>query len=308
MSARSQNDAAWKEALQRFFRPFLELLFPAVAAEIDWRHGYEFLDKELGQVTRRAKLGRRHVDVLVRVHTKSGEEAWILIHVEVQSQKDSDFPRRMWVYNYRIYDRYAVPVLSLAVLADADAGWRPNEYRRAFLGCQLSLTFPIVKTLDWRDRLEELERLENPFAILLAAHLHAQGAGPTSQKRLDSKLQLVRNLYDRGLTRARILELFNCMDWFMALSPSLEDDFSHELTKLEDEKRMPLMNMFERRGRKEGRKEGRVQLLLELLEGKFGPVPAPLRARLTHHSDSDLKRLVLWAASAQTLQEFEAEL
>lgn len=31
----------------------------------------------------------------------------------------------MFVYNYRIFDRYDRPVASLAVLADDDPGWRP---------------------------------------------------------------------------------------------------------------------------------------------------------------------------------------
>jgi hypothetical protein len=31
------HDSPWKEALDQFLRPFLELTFPAVAALIDWR-------------------------------------------------------------------------------------------------------------------------------------------------------------------------------------------------------------------------------------------------------------------------------
>jgi hypothetical protein len=31
----------------------------------------------------------------------------------------------MYVYNYRLFDRYDRPVVSLAVLADASPTWRP---------------------------------------------------------------------------------------------------------------------------------------------------------------------------------------
>jgi hypothetical protein len=41
-----------------------------------------------------------------------------LVHVEVQTARDADFPRRMYVCNYRIFDRYNRAVASLAVLAD----------------------------------------------------------------------------------------------------------------------------------------------------------------------------------------------
>ena len=37
--------------------------------------------------------------------------------------------------NYRLYDRFARPVASLAVLADDDAGWRPDSFGSAVLGC-----------------------------------------------------------------------------------------------------------------------------------------------------------------------------
>ncbi len=36
--------------------------------------------------------------------------------------------KRMFTYNYRIFDRYDRPVVSLAVLADPHPGWRPDGY------------------------------------------------------------------------------------------------------------------------------------------------------------------------------------
>ena len=54
----------------------------------------------------------------VKVWTTAGVESWVLTHVEVQTDRDPDFPLRMYVYNYRIFDRYNKPVASLAVLAD----------------------------------------------------------------------------------------------------------------------------------------------------------------------------------------------
>jgi hypothetical protein len=38
---------------------------------------------------------------------------WVLIHVEVQTTRDAEFPLRMYVYHYRIFDRYNKPVASL---------------------------------------------------------------------------------------------------------------------------------------------------------------------------------------------------
>jgi hypothetical protein len=72
--------------------------------------------------------GRRVVDKLVKVWLKTGEESWLLIHIEVQTGREGDFPKRMHVYNYRLFDRYDREVISLAVLADDDPNWRPSRF------------------------------------------------------------------------------------------------------------------------------------------------------------------------------------
>jgi chromosome partitioning protein len=85
---------------------------------VDWSRGYEMLDKELQQIMREAEVGKRWADVLVKVWRRDGHEVWVLVHVEVQSQEEAEFPKRMYVYNYRIGDRYDRPVASFAVLGD----------------------------------------------------------------------------------------------------------------------------------------------------------------------------------------------
>ena len=88
-------DSPWKEALDAYFEPFLAMLFPEVHRRIDWSRGYESLDKEFQQVVREAEVGRRYVDKLVKVWTTDGAECWVLVHVEVQTARDAEFPRRM---------------------------------------------------------------------------------------------------------------------------------------------------------------------------------------------------------------------
>src|SRR5436305_13956413 len=82
-------DSPWKEALDCYFEAFLALLFPNVHQQIDWTRGHESLDKEFQQVVREAEVGRRYVDKLVKVWTKDGVECWVLIHVEVQTARDT---------------------------------------------------------------------------------------------------------------------------------------------------------------------------------------------------------------------------
>ncbi|NEP60193.1 MAG: hypothetical protein F6K31_24855, partial [Symploca sp. SIO2G7] len=42
--------------------------------------------------------GRRAVDKLVKVWRKTGEEQWVFLHIEVQSQYDTDFRERVYIY------------------------------------------------------------------------------------------------------------------------------------------------------------------------------------------------------------------
>lgn len=84
----------------------------------------------------------------MRVNTRDGVEAWVLVHIEVQGQVDADFPRRMYVYNYRLFDRYDRRVASLAVLTDDQPHWRPSAFGYELWGCRAGLEFPVVKLMD----------------------------------------------------------------------------------------------------------------------------------------------------------------
>ena len=162
-------DSPWKEALDRYFERCMALFFPRAHADIDWTRGYEMLDKELQPIVRQSKQGRRYVDKLVKVWLRSGEERWLLIHVEVQTWKEDDFPRRMHVYNHRIFDRYDREVISLAILADDDPDWRPNQYEYGRWGFRTATEFPIVKLLDYAANEQALETDPNPFAVVVLA-------------------------------------------------------------------------------------------------------------------------------------------
>lgn len=72
--ATPEKDNAWKDVLNQFFREFMEFFFTHIAADIDWQRGYEFLDKELEQITRDHRIGRRLADKLVKVWLRDGRE------------------------------------------------------------------------------------------------------------------------------------------------------------------------------------------------------------------------------------------
>ena len=193
-------DSPWKEMLDGYFPDFMAFFFPDAHADIDWSRGYESLDTELQQIVRDAELGRRLADKLMKVWRRNGAEQVVMIHVEVQGDRKTAFPQRMYIYHYRFFDRYGGSVVSMAVLADDDPHWRPSDYSYELWGCRMRLEFPTVKLLDYAGR-DDLESNPNPFAIVVLAHLYSQRERHNPEGRLLSKLALIRRLYERGYER-----------------------------------------------------------------------------------------------------------
>jgi predicted DNA-binding ribbon-helix-helix protein len=262
-------DSPWKEALDAYFEPFLALLFPEVHRRIDWSRGYESLDKEFQQVVREAEVGRRYVDKLVKVWTMDGAECWVLVHVEVQTARDAEFPKRMYVYNYRVFDRYNKPVASLAVLADDDPDWRPTDFRSSLFGCEAGLRFPAVKLLDLAAHEAMLEASANPFAQVVLAHLKALQTHGDPAGRHAWKVRLVRGLYERGFSPKDVRELFRLIDWLMVLPPALNNMFWEDVDKVQEERRMPFVMSIERVGHCRGLRMG-IESLLRVRFGEEG--------------------------------------
>ncbi|MDQ3012009.1 MAG: hypothetical protein M3X11_15035, partial [Acidobacteriota bacterium] len=108
-------DSPWKDVLMRFFPDFMLFFFPQVHAAIDWARGFGFLDKEMQRLAAKAAIGRRTVDKLARVWLKNGDELRILTHVEVQGQRETHFPLRMFTYYYRLFDHYKSRIASFVI-------------------------------------------------------------------------------------------------------------------------------------------------------------------------------------------------
>jgi hypothetical protein len=289
-------DSPWKEALDAYFEPFVALLFAAVHRQIDWSRGYESLDKEFQQVVREAEIGRRYVDKLVKVWTRDGIECWVLVHVEVQTTRDAEFPQRMYVYNYRIFDRYNRPVASLAVLADDDPEWRPTDFHNNLFGCEAGIRFPAVKLLDYAAHEAVLEVSSNPFAQVVLAHLKARQTQNDPAERHSWKIRLVRNLYERGFSAKDVRELFRVIDWLMVLPQPLVDVFWQEMDKIQEEKRMPYITSIQRLGRREGMREG-IEVLLRI---RFGEEGLKLMPEIREIHEEETLRAVLKALETAT--------
>ena len=297
--ARDDYDNPWKQAIDSYFPDFIAFYFPQTHQHINWAAGYESLDNELPALVRDAELGQRYADKLVRVSTVSGEQDIVYVHIEVQGQVDRHFAQRMFVYHYRIFDRFGRQPVSLAVLADSLPHWKPQRYHYARWGCALNFTFPVAKLTDYAEQLEALLASTNPFALLTAAHWLTRRTRGQMDERLATKLRLIKLLYQKGWDKQEVLDLFAVIDWMMHLPASLTQQFRYQLAEYEQECKMRYITSIERQAREEGvllgmqqgMQQGEGALLHRLLTRRFGPLPAELAMRVQQASR---EQLTLW--------------
>ena len=299
----SDYDSPWKEALDVFFKAFLELFFPEAHADIDWDRECESLDKELQQIVPEVEVGRRYVDKLVKVWLKSGAEQWVLVHVEVQMSSDGKFPWRMYVYNYRLFDKYNKEVASFAVLGDDRPDWRPNRFGYRRWGVEVDFRFPIVKLLDFATRRSELEASDNPFATVVLAHLDTQETRQDAGERKDRKFRLIKRLRHRGWNEGQVRQLFKLIDWLMELPAPLADELWNEVQQYEEKEQMPFITFPERYGRIEGRAEGLVDGIESILRVRFHEAGTAFMPEIRSVRDVEHLESILHAAETAASPE-----
>ncbi len=325
MAIIEEEDGFWKEVLDTFFEDFMALLFPEAHAGIDWEAGFQFRDKELPKLELDDKEGPRIVDKLVEVQLLGGDSQLVLVHIEVQSNRDQKFARRMFEYHYRLRAKHELPVANFAVLADLDTAWRPNRFEEKTLGTHVRLAYSMVKLLDYHAREEELSTSDNLFAVLILAVLKAQETSTKTEqdmaRRADWKLRTVRSLYERRVPRAKIRRLLKFVDWIVRLPEDLGNQVFVELEKIEKVNNMAYVTSFERigikrgmeKGMKMGLEQGRLtstrENILDVLGDRFGTVSEAVHDAVQGLSDIDLcKKLLREAVRAASMEDFVAAL
>ena len=276
MVTATQNDdfdTPWKDVVERYLPDFIAFYFSDTHLKIDWSRGFTFLDQELAQIVQDAAHGKRVLDKLAKLYTLAGGEVWVLIHIEIQNAFEAAFSERLFVYNYRIFDKYAHPVSTMVILTDDNPAWRPDHYGYDLFGFKIDVHFPMVKLVDYAAQIEALLGNPNPFALVTAAHLLTRETKGKHQQRYSAKLRLAKLLYERNWDKQRVIDLFSVIDWMMQVPEHLEKQLLTEIGQFERNRAMPYVTSVERIGIEKGKLEGKLEGILEgelrgKLEGK----------------------------------------
>ncbi|MEA5580644.1 hypothetical protein VB620_04720 [Nodularia harveyana UHCC-0300] len=302
MEITANYDETWKEVIGDYFDSFLTFFYPEIYPQIDWTKNPISLDKELEQITASADSKTRHADKLFQVWLLDNQEVWILIHVEVQSQYDKEFSQRMFIYNYRAFDLYQKPVISLAILGDETNSWRPSCYQYGLGSSQLIFNFSSVKLLDYQ--WEDLEQSNNIFAIVVMAHLRTKATNSNLLAREQWKWNLARLLYEKGYNRKEIVDLYKVIDLMMALSEDLQLSFEEKLANYQEERKMPLLTNIEQRAIEKTTKQTLKQNIIKLVQVRFGDIPENIVVSINQIDDiSFLEQIFVSAISINSVKE-----
>jgi hypothetical protein len=301
----SEGDTGWKFVLDAYFPRLLEFFYPYLHEKIDWTQDYQFLDKELQAITREAAIGKRCVDKLVRVNSCNGQQAVVLLHLEIQGQRQSHFAQRLFDYYCLLHLRYKQPIIVLAILTDDSPSWRPTRYHSVVWEQPIiHFSFYTNKLLDYRGQELILENNDNPFAWVVLAQLAAIQTKQDLNDRFQKKFRLVRRLYENDFSRDMVIALLTFMDWVLTLPEPLEIRYNQEIQQFEGEHGMTYITSFERigiqKGIQEGMQEGIQQgiqqgeytILHHLLQRKFRQVPPRYLAMLLK---ADSETLLGWS-------------
>ena len=225
-------DTHWKKVIEEYFQSFVDFFLPDLYPLVNFEIDPVFLDKELHEIIAEQTKGSRKGDQLVKVQLKSGKEQWLLIHIEVQSYPDKNFDLRMFSYYYRIWDRYGIDVIAMAIFTTEYQ--MPVLFEKKLFGTHLFYKYNhyYIKNQD----KDELLQSDNVFGLVVLASLYALKSKKKSaqEQRLQFKKELLRLLIQKGFNRLNIEILFIFIHNIMALPTNLEIEFINEVEKLKD--------------------------------------------------------------------------
>src|SRR5436309_14533181 len=89
------HDQLYKQLLQAFVPDFMRLFDPETAAALDLST-VSFRDTET--FTGFPHGERRTADLVAEAQTCEGAPELVLVHVEIQREREAQFPQRMWQY------------------------------------------------------------------------------------------------------------------------------------------------------------------------------------------------------------------
>ncbi|MFM7441631.1 MAG: hypothetical protein ACKO2V_24040, partial [Snowella sp.] len=136
---------------------------------------------------------------------------------------------------------------------------------------------------------------------IVMAHLKTKATTGNPEQREVWKWSLIRGLYDRGLTREKIIKLFQIIDRMMTLPNPLQESLDLKIQQFEEQRTMPLLSNMEIRGMERTARTA----IRTVLQARLGNVTSDMENFLNKISDlSVLEQILSIAATVNSPDDF----
>jgi hypothetical protein len=232
-----RKDIVLKGITESLITDCLRFFYPATADDLfDFSQPIDFLDTELSQLNpdldsmEESKI----VDRLIRVPLHKGERAWIYLLMEIHGYNDRkvDYAERMFRCFIRLYDKYGQWVTALLVLTDSSKSFNPCLYQYELLGTKISFSYNSYKVAN--QSIEELEKSDNPFAIVILTILLSLKQRKKDKRLLaDLYIDIAANLEKRGISEDKRQLLLSFIQLYEDFGePEIQRKFDKELDNI----------------------------------------------------------------------------
>lgn len=274
------HDGLYKELLRVFFREFMELFFVEAAEQIDFAH-VEFLSEEV--VVDIAGGVRKRLDILVKTRLK-GEEMFILVHTEPQSYYEKEYPERMFIYAARLYEKYRLRVLPIALLSHRRKVEEPDGFGWSlpFLNVLQFRYYRLqLRKYNWREFIQS----DNPVAAALLSSMDYN-----NEEKVQLKVEFVRMMMRLELDPAKAAMLTAFFDTYLPLKKEEHKQVQEEIRRIYGEGGyvMKLESGWAKLAREEGREEGKEEVARQMIAERLD---AALIAKVTGFSLDKIDQL-----------------
>lgn len=260
---RKSHDSLLKVATQVHFKELLYFFYPNADELFDLNAGFTFLDKELHNINqeRGKNTGIREADTLTRIHMKDGTEQLILLNVELEGSSHSNIARRVYIYNYRIEDKFDLPVASLVIYTGDENQKTPTEYKQSILNTSLHFKFHAYHIFDHSE--EMLLNMNSMFGYIILACRKSLKEGKVPEEELGaSRWPIARALIESNKYSNE--QIYNFVEFLKNIvhvgNSELNSNFDKYIYKISGgEIDMGIIETVKHLEREEGKLEGKLE-------------------------------------------------
>ncbi|MEN9613452.1 MAG: hypothetical protein RLZZ628_4266, partial [Bacteroidota bacterium] len=220
-------DGIWKKIISEFFPDFINFFLPNLYTRVDWNIPPEFLEQELELLHKELEINRKITDKLVKVKLVTGEERWILIHLEVQTGYEIDFAARMYLYNALIYAKFKQPIVALAIFTAKDIPEKFDKYEQYYFGTHTVYKYNTYCIVNQKEA--DLLKIDNIFSLFVLANLYILQTKNAYPKRLELKEKLFELAVDRNIPKHKIERLLIFVNQILLLPLNLQTLFMEKV-------------------------------------------------------------------------------